>query len=167
MPNHTKITAYIALGSNLGVREANLRRALAMLVETPLVEVRKISSFHDNPAVGGPESSPNFVNAVVEVETTLSAHALMKRLLDIEQQMGRVRREKWEPRIIDLDLLLYGDSIISGDSLIVPHPLMHERQFVLQPLVEIAPNVVHPTLQVTAQRLLSTLPGGKKATGKT
>ncbi len=157
MPNHSKTTAYIALGSNVGIREANLRRALAILVETPLIEVRRISSFYDNPAVGGPDAAPDFVNAVAEVQTTLSATSLMKKLLEIEQQMGRVRRERWEPRVIDLDLLLYGNNIISGHDLIVPHPLMHERKFVLRPLAEIAPTAVHPTLQMTVSGLLDAL----------
>src|SRR5439155_1631591 len=81
----------------------------------------------EKPAVGGPEDSPDFLNAAVQLTTTLSPHALMKRLLEIEREMGRTRDKKWEPRPIDLDLLLFGDQIISDDTLIVPHPLMHER----------------------------------------
>jgi len=148
---------YIGLGSNLGEREANLRRALAMLIETPHVHVRRISSFIENPAVGGPENSPDFLNAAVELVTTLSPHALMRRLLEIEREMGRSRESKWEPRNIDLDLLLFGDQIISDDALIVPHPLMHERRFVVQPLAEIAPNVVHPTLEIPISMILDNL----------
>ena len=157
MRNSTTTTAYISLGSNLGDREANLKHALALLIETPHVEVRRISSFLENAAVGGPEESPDFLNAAAEVYTTLTAAALMKRLLEIEHQMGRQRRVKWEPRNIDLDLLLYGNSIVSTDSLIVPHPLMHDRRFVIQPLAEIAPNVIHPTLQMTISGLLDNL----------
>jgi len=148
---------YIALGSNVGDREANLKKALAMLIETPHVNVRRISSFIENPAVGGPEDSPDFLNAAIEVTTTLSPHALMKRLLEIEREMGRLREKKWEPRCIDLDLLLFGDQIISDDTLIVPHPLMHERKFVIQPLAEIAPNVVHPTLEIPISMILDNL----------
>jgi 2-amino-4-hydroxy-6-hydroxymethyldihydropteridine diphosphokinase len=155
MRNHSAI--YVGLGSNLGDREANLRKALALLVETPHVYVRRISSFIENPAVGGPEDSPDFLNAAVELTTTLSPHALMKRLLEIERDMGRNRQAKWEPRTIDLDLLLFGDQIISDDALIVPHPLMHERKFVIQPLAEIAPNVVHPTLETSISMLLDNL----------
>ena len=150
-------TAYIALGSNLGNREANLRRALAMLIETPQVHIRRISSWMETPAVGGPEDSPAFLNAAVEAHVSLTPQALMTRLLEIEQQMGRIRREKWEPRIIDMDLLLFGNAIISSQDLIVPHPLMHERAFVLKPLAEIAPHAVHPALNATVAGLLESL----------
>src|SRR5689334_3330406 len=101
------VIAYIALGSNLGDRRANLDIAIARLRETPGVEVARVSSAIENPAVGGPEDSPAFLNAAAEVHSTLSAHALLRRLLEIEREMGRERRVKWEPRIIDLDLLLY------------------------------------------------------------
>lgn len=148
---------YVALGSNLGDREANIKKALALLIETPHLFVRRISSFVENPAVGGPDDSPDFLNAAVELTTTLSPHALMKRLLEIEREMGRTRDKKWEPRPIDLDLLLFGDQIISDDTLIVPHPLMHERRFVIEPLAEIAPNVVHPTLEIPISIILDNL----------
>jgi len=154
--NHT--VAYLGVGSNLDDREAHIRRALAMLIETPHLEVRRISSFLDNPAVGGPEDAPNFLNAAVEIHTSLGAHALMRRLLEIEQAIGRARRAKWEPRVIDLDLLLFGANIVSSDNLIVPHPLMHERRFVLEPLAEIAPKAVHPVLQSSISDLLARLP---------
>jgi 2-amino-4-hydroxy-6-hydroxymethyldihydropteridine diphosphokinase len=157
MRNSNTIPAYIGLGSNLGDREANLKHALALLIETPHVELRRISAFHENAAVGGPEDAPDFINAAAEVHTTLTPHALMKRLLEIEHQMGRNRREKWEPRSIDLDLLLFGNSIVSDDALIVPHPLMHERRFVIKPLSEIAANVIHPTLQMTIAGILNNL----------
>lgn len=151
------VAAYIALGSNLGDRHANIRRALAVLVESPGIEVRRISSFQPYDAVGGPPDSPQFINAAAQLHTTLAAHALMKRLLEIEQQLGRVRTEKWAPRTIDIDLLLYGNSIISSDNLMVPHPLMHERLFVLEPLAEIAPDAVHPVLQMTIAGALAAL----------
>ena len=166
MRTNSTITAYVGLGSNLGNREANLRRALAMLVESPGLEVRKISSFLDNPSQGGPEGAPDYLNAVVEAQTTLAASALMKRLLEIEQQMGRTRREKWEPREIDLDLLLYGSTIVSKDDLIVPHPMMHDRRFVLQPLAEIAPNAIHPAMNISIKDLLGTLDSRMKGKGE-
>ena len=151
------VIAYIALGSNLGERRKNLEAAVGLLRETAGVEVARVSPALENPAVGGPEDSPAFLNAAAEVRTTLSAHALLRRLLEIEREMGRERRVKWEPRIIDLDLLLYADHILSSQELIVPHPLMHERRFVLEPLAEIAPQVVHPTLQMTVAGLLENL----------
>jgi len=154
---------YVALGSNLGDREANIKKALALLIETPHLHVRRISSFIENPAVGGPEDAPDFLNAAVELTTTLAPHALMKRLLEIEREMGRTRDKKWEPRPIDLDLLLFGDQIISDDTLIVPHPLMHERRFVIQPLAEIAPNVVHPTLEIPISMILDNLAHDRSA----
>ena len=159
--NHNH-AVYVALGSNLGDREANIKKALALLIETPHLNIRRISSFIENPAVGGPDDSPDFLNAAVELTTTLSPHALMKRLLEIEREMGRTRDKKWEPRPIDLDLLLFGDQIISDDTLIVPHPLMHERRFVLEPLVEIAPRANHPVLQVSAQTMLENLLAAEK-----
>ncbi|MGH7215435.1 MAG: 2-amino-4-hydroxy-6-hydroxymethyldihydropteridine diphosphokinase [Tepidisphaeraceae bacterium] len=151
------ITAHIALGSNLGNRDAHLRGALSKLRETEGVRVVRVSSFFENPAVGMSEGSPPFLNAAAELETTLGSHALLHRLLAIEKELGRERRKKWEPRPIDLDLLLYGDHILSSDELVVPHPLMHERRFVLQPLAEIAPDAIHPTLQMGVKGLLENL----------
>jgi 2-amino-4-hydroxy-6-hydroxymethyldihydropteridine diphosphokinase len=149
------VTAYIALGANLGDRRANLDAAIAHLRNTPGVRVTKVSSYIDNPAVGGPADSPAFLNAAAEVETELSPRELLDRLLAIEQEMGRQRREKWGPRVIDLDLLLYGDAIVSEPNLQVPHPLMHERRFVIEPLVEIAPDAMHPVLRKTMRELLN------------
>ena len=157
MRNGDTITAYIGLGANQGDRAANLYNAVARLSATPGVTIKQMSTLIDTPPVGGPEGSPPFLNGAIAIETTLGSHALMKVLTDIEKELGRVRREKWEPRLIDLDLLLYGTEIISSDNLIVPHPLMHERAFVLRPLAEIAPKVVHPTLQMSVEGLLDNL----------
>lgn len=151
------VTAYVGLGSNLGDRAANIESAMALLGETPGVTVVRVSRNLENASVGGPPGSPSFLNAVVQVQTTLGSHALLERLLEIERKLGRQRRTKWEPRLIDLDILLYGDQIISSHDLVIPHPLMHERRFVLQPLAEIAPDAVHPVLQMTAKGLLDTL----------
>jgi 2-amino-4-hydroxy-6-hydroxymethyldihydropteridine diphosphokinase len=154
MRNSSPIVAYIALGANVGDREANIRSAIQQLAQTPQITVKRVSSLLENPAVGMEDDAPAFLNAVAEIETTLGSHALLRRLLEIERQMGRQRRQRWEPRVIDLDLLLYGNQIISSQELIVPHPLMHERRFVLQPLAELAPELVHPTLQMTIAGLL-------------
>lgn len=157
MARHTTTTAYIALGSNLGDRAVNLRAAIDHASKLDGVEVTRVSSFLENPAVGSGDDAPPFLNAVAEVQTTVAAHPLLHHLLEIEKKMGRVRRTKWEPRVIDLDLVLYGNHIISSQELIVPHPLMHERRFVLAPLAEIAPETVHPMLQMTMRGLLEDL----------
>jgi 2-amino-4-hydroxy-6-hydroxymethyldihydropteridine diphosphokinase len=157
MRNHPSATAYIALGSNLGNREANIRAALSMLERGEAVAVRKVSALLENPSVGGPPDAPAFLNAVAEVQSDLGSHALLHRMLEIERDLGRKRRLPAEPRTIDLDLLLYENQIISSQELVVPHPLMHERRFVLEPLAEIAPHAVHPVLQMTAAGLLDAL----------
>jgi 2-amino-4-hydroxy-6-hydroxymethyldihydropteridine diphosphokinase len=148
------VTAYIALGANLGHREQNLRSAITALNDTPGCTMLRVSSFLENAAVGGPADSPPFLNAAAELLTTLDPHQLLQRLLDIEISLGRDRREKWYPRTIDLDLLLFANQIIDDPDLKVPHPLMHTRRFVLQPLAEIAPNQLHPTLHLPIHQLL-------------
>src|SRR5208282_2534911 len=108
--------------------------ALESLGDIDGITVIRVSSLLENPAVGCAHDAPPFLNAAAEIKTSLGSHALLHRMLGIEQKLGRVRREKWEPRLIDIDLLLYGDLIISSQELVIPHPLMHERRFVLQPL---------------------------------
>jgi 2-amino-4-hydroxy-6-hydroxymethyldihydropteridine diphosphokinase len=157
MRNPTAVTAYLGLGANLGDREKNIRAALAALARTDGVTVTKISALLENPAIGGPPNSPPYLNAAAEIKTTLGSHALLHHTLEIEKVLGRTRTQKWEPRLIDIDLLLYGDHIISSQELVIPHPLMHERRFVLQPLSEIAPEAVHPVLQMTIAGLLQNL----------
>jgi 2-amino-4-hydroxy-6-hydroxymethyldihydropteridine diphosphokinase len=157
MRHNAETTAYIALGANLGDREQNIRSAISQLMQLEGVTIAQVSTLLENPAVGGPPNSPPFLNAAAEIKTTLGSHALLHHLLEIEKKLGRIRRDRWEPRPIDLDLLLYGDHIISSQELVVPHPLMHERRFVLQPLAEIAPEAVHPVLQMTIAGLLENL----------
>ena len=137
-------TAYIALGSNLGDKEANLRRALELLAERG-VEVVRTSSFICTEPYGVTDQ-PQFLNGVCEVRTSLEPLALLHTLLEIEQVMGRVRLRHWGERNIDLDLLLYEDVVMDTPELKLPHPDMQNRDFVLLPLVEIAPELVHPTL---------------------
>lgn len=149
------ITAYIALGSNLGDRRALLDSAVQSLrVE---VEVVRVSSYVETSPVGGPSRQGAYLNATAEVHTTLNPFALLGVLQRIEDRLGRVRTERFGPRTIDLDLLLFGDRTInaeeSGIALVVPHPRMHERLFVLEPLAEIAPRAVHPVLGSTIKDL--------------
>jgi 2-amino-4-hydroxy-6-hydroxymethyldihydropteridine diphosphokinase len=106
----------------------------------------------------GTKHQERYINGVASISTELSAHDLLGQLLSIEQDMGRVRRERWESRIIDLDLLLYGREVINEEHLTVPHPLMHVRRFVLVPMVQLDPNLSHPSLGLTMLELLTQLP---------
>lgn len=151
--------AYIALGSNLGDRDEYLRQALTALRQTPGVEVTRVSPVYETQPVGGPAGQGPYLNAVAEVRTERAARELLEELLALEQKFGRVRHEKDGPRTLDLDLLLYGDLISQDERLIVPHPRMHERLFVLQPLAQLAPGLVHPLLQRTIADLLAELQG--------
>ena len=144
-------TAYVALGSNLGDKEANLRKALELLKERG-VEVVKTSSFICTEPYGVTDQ-PQFLNGVCEVRTSLVPLALLHTLLEIEQEMGRVRLRHWGERNIDLDLLLYEDVVMDTPELKLPHPDMQNRDFVLLPLAEIAPELVHPILQKSIEEL--------------
>ena len=144
-------TAYVALGSNLGDKEANLRRALELLIERG-VEIVKTSTFISTEPYGVTDQ-PQFLNGVCEVRTSLVPLALLHTLLEIEQEMGRVRLRHWGERNIDLDLLLYEDVVLDTEELKLPHPDMQNRDFVLLPLAEIAPELVHPILQKSIEEL--------------
>ena len=147
-----KHTAYVALGSNLGDKEDNLRRALELLEERG-VEVVRVSSFICTEPYGVTDQ-PQFLNGVCQVRTSLAPLALLHILLAIEQEMGRVRLRHWGERNIDLDLLLYEDVVMDTPELTLPHPDMQNRDFVLLPLAEMAPEIIHPTLQKTIHELV-------------
>jgi 2-amino-4-hydroxy-6-hydroxymethyldihydropteridine diphosphokinase len=141
------VFAYIGLGSNLGDRREMISRALERL------RPRRVSTIVETEPWGVADQ-PRFLNAVAEIETELEPAELLNRLLDVENGLGRVRREKWGPRTIDLDLLLYGDRQIDSDSLSVPHPRLPERKFVLEGLAELCPDRVVPGLDRTVRELL-------------
>ena len=147
--------AYIALGSNLGDKEKNLRRALLLLTQQG-VEVVRVSSFFSTEPYGVTDQ-PQFLNAVACVRTSLAPLALLDVLLATELAMGRVRLRHWGERNIDLDLLLYEDVVLDTPRLHLPHPDMQNRDFVLLPLAEIAPELKHPTLQKTIYELKENL----------
>jgi 3-oxoacyl-[acyl-carrier protein] reductase len=163
MIRNAPTTAYVALGSNLGDRRAHLDRALAELREGLRVEVLRTSSVYETAPVGGPPGQGPYLNAVVELRTTLPAESLLHTLQEVENALGRVRTEKDGPRTIDLDLLFYGDEVSDDPQLTLPHPRLHQRLFVLQPLAEIAPGFVHPVLKRTIADLLSDLTGVRPA----
>lgn len=146
-----QITAYVALGTNLGNLRQNLDEALNRLRGKGL-EITQVSGYIDTDPYGVTDQ-PCFLNAVCEVKTELAAQQLLEMLLATELEMGRVRLRHWGERIIDLDIIFYGDEIIKTDTLTVPHPDMQNRDFVLRPLAEIAPQKQHPVLHKTVAQL--------------
>jgi 2-amino-4-hydroxy-6-hydroxymethyldihydropteridine diphosphokinase len=149
-------SAFIGLGSNLGDREASLRRALAALAAEPDVELVAVSAFRETDPVDYADQ-PRFLNAAAEVETTLSPRELLERLLAIERSLGRTREgPRFGPRTIDLDLLVHGDEVIDEPGLAVPHARLHQRRFALEPLAELAPGLVVPG-RGSVEELLSRL----------
>jgi 2-amino-4-hydroxy-6-hydroxymethyldihydropteridine diphosphokinase len=136
-------TAFVGIGSNLGDREAHLSRAIELLSAEDAIEVSGVSEIRETEPVGPVEQGP-FLNAAVQVETELAPRELLNRLLDIERRMGRVRRERFGPRTIDLDLLLYGEEFVDEPGLTVPHPRLKERRFALEPLSDLDPGLTIP-----------------------
>jgi len=150
--NASQITAYIGIGSNIEDRDKNLNRAIEMLNLANDVEITAVSSYINTAPVGYTDQ-PDFLNAAVEVKTTLAAKELLEICKYIEKELKRERIIRWGPRIIDLDILLYGDLIQDEEALTIPHPRMHEREFVLKPLNEIAPQAFHPVLKQTISEI--------------
>ena len=150
-----RTTVYLSLGSNLGDREFNLRSAISRL--KTLGEVTKISSFYETEPVEFTEQ-PWFLNCAVEMQTSLAPQELLHGLLALERKMGRERFQPKGPRLIDLDILLFDDLTLHEPGLTIPHPAMHERRFVLEPLSEIAAEIKHPVLQKKIIELRRMLP---------
>jgi 2-amino-4-hydroxy-6-hydroxymethyldihydropteridine diphosphokinase len=142
---------YLGLGSNLGNREGNLNRAVELMEKRGIL-VRKRSSLYETKP-WGEQDQPLFLNMAVEIDTELNPHVLLDELKNVESELGREKSYPWGPRIIDLDILLYNHMILDEEALKIPHPLMHEREFVLRPLHEIAPDVMHPQLKLTVREL--------------
>lgn len=145
-------TVYLGLGTNLGDRFSNLI-VCKRLIFSKVGNIIKESSIYKT-AAWGIKNQPDFLNQVICVETTLYPFALLKTLLDLEKAMGRVRKQKWGERLIDIDILFYNDVIINSGELIIPHPFIEKRIFVLQPLAEIAGKMIHSVLRQTAAELL-------------
>ena len=148
--------AYIGFGSNIDDRLTYITQALQLLLEGDNVSLIKVSSLYETEPVGYEEQGW-FLNGVVAIETGLSVHELLPLLKEIERDVGRQHRTRWGPREVDLDLLIYDQCSINTPDLIVPHPEMHLRSFVLVPFAEIAPEVLHPILQENVQSLLANL----------
>jgi len=149
---------YLSLGSNVGDRAGNLNAAIERL--RAFGEVVAVSAFYETEPLEF-TAQPWFVNCAVALNTEKTPRELLAGILDIEQKLGRRREQKKGPRIIDIDILLYGDAIVEASGLTIPHPAMHERRFVLEPLAEIAPDVRHPVFNRTIKELRDALPPGQ------
>lgn len=167
------VRVYLALGSNLGERKANLRQAIALLQAHSVIRVRQVSRFYETEPVGiVDERDPQwFINAVIGIDTEFTPEQLLVVCLAVEQRLGRKRTETstgnaprgYVSRTMDIDILLYGDQVIELPSLKIPHPRMQERTFMMVPLMDVAPDVIHPALKKTVRVLTQTLLGNARA----
>jgi 2-amino-4-hydroxy-6-hydroxymethyldihydropteridine diphosphokinase len=153
---------YIGIGSNLGDRRANAGEATLLVSQLPSTRLVRASSLYESEPLGNAKTW--FVNSVIEIETDLAPEALLKRLQAIEEAMGRkrVKGKRWGSRIIDLDVLLFDQDVVDKRNLKIPHPELHKRRFVLLPLAELAPQVIHPQLGQSISTLLATVKDAKR-----
>lgn len=160
--------ACLSLGANIGDRQRTIARAIEMIAETPGISLLKSSALYATDPVGYLEQ-PEFINSAAVIRTTLAPEQLLERLREIELTLGRVRRQKWHEREIDIDIILIDDLVIRTERLTVPHPEMQHRAFVLVPLTEIAPEAGHPLLRKTVREILGDLAdtGGIRMMGGT
>lgn len=149
------VNVFLLLGSNLGDRIQLLQQAINC-IEAEIAPVLKQSAVYETQSWGKTDS-PDYLNQVVLIQTELSAQIVLQKILNIEWKIGRVREEKWGPRLIDIDILFYGDALIDEPELQVPHPELHKRRFTLAPLAEIAPDFIHPTLNKNILQLKNEL----------
>ena len=149
------VNVFLLLGSNLGDRILLLQQAINC-IEAEIAPLLKQSAVYETQSWGKTDS-PDYLNQVVLIQTELSAQIVLQKILNIEWKIGRVREEKWGPRLIDIDILFYGDALIDEPELQVPHPELHKRRFTLAPLAEIAPNFIHPTLNKNILKLKNEL----------
>lgn len=148
---------YLGLGSNLGDRCENIYKAVEEIKKIEETQLLKFSSIYQTKPLGNAKQ-PDFLNAATEIETQLKAYKLLEKILAIENCLGRERKIQWGPRTIDIDILFFGDQIISDDNLVIPHPLLSERPFVIIPLKEIAPLLQHPVLDISINDIYQGLP---------
>jgi len=149
---------FIGIGSNEGDRLANISQAVQRLGSIPGIRVIQMATIYETQPVGGPPQ-PEFLNTVVELDTALSPHELLRLVKTLEQQLGRLAAaQRWGPRRIDLDILVYDDQVIQEPQLVIPHAQLHTRRFVLEPLAQLAPELIHPVLGQTIAELLAHLP---------
>jgi len=158
--SRTDITAYIGLGSNVGDRAGYLQAALQELDRVSDLRVVGVSPVYET-APAGVLEQPDFLNAVVEVRSHLEPRTLLREMQRIEDRLGRTRTERWGPRTIDLDLLFHGDAVLDEEDLVLPHPRLHERAFVLVPLCDLAPDLVHPLLGKAVRELCREVGSGQ------
>lgn len=158
MDRQTTSRVFLGLGGNLGNPLENFIAARLMLSEHPGIELNASSPLYRTPAVGGPAGQPDYQNAVIEITTELNPQQLLACCQDVEELFGRTRDLRWGPRTLDIDLLLFDQSISDEPQLILPHPRLHERHFALLPLADLHPDLLHPRLRKTVSELLRGLP---------